>query len=279
MLAAVTFAIPFYSGVDFLARTVKSILAQDDDSWDAVVCDDGAEAGVEDVVRAAGGGRVRYLRNPTNLGMAPNFNRCLDVATTDLVTVLHADDELMPSYCRTMRIAADRHPHAAAVFCRTHIIDEHGAPAFSLTDFAKELLLNPARTEELVLHGEPGVRALLRGNFIMAPTLCFRKTVLGARRFPEGFKFVMDWELTMKLLLDGDAIVGIPDRCYRYRRHGDNATAQYTRTQLRFREESAYYERMKVIAAERGWDACVRIATHKRMFRLNMAFHALKQAA
>lgn len=279
MRPSVTFAIPFYSGIDYLGRTLRSILEQHDTSWEAVVCDDGAEPGVEELVRAVGGGRVRYERNAQNLGMARNFNRCIDVATTELVTVLHADDELMPTYCGTMRAAAERHPTAAAIFCRAKIIDERGEPRFSLTDVVKDVLLNPAPNQELVLEGERGVRALLKGNFIMAPTLCFRKAVLGARRFPDGFKFVMDWELTTRLLLDGDSLVGIPDRCYRYRRHEENATSKYTRTQLRFREESAYYDRMKVTATERGWSECVRLASGKRIIKFNVTYRALKNVA
>lgn len=279
VLPRVTFAIPFYTGGEYLARVVRSILAQHDQSWEAVVCDDGPEQGIAELVRSCGDGRVRYLRNPHNLGMAGNFNRCIEVADTELVTVLHADDELMPGYTATMRAAAARSPKAAALFCRAEIIDEHGAPRFSLTDVVKDVLLNPSPRAEFLLEGEPGIRALLRGNFIMAPTLCFRKSVLGSRRFPEGFKFVMDWELTTRLLLDGNSLVGLPERCYRYRRHEENATSRYTRTQLRFREESAYYDRMKKIAGERGWDTCVRIATQKRMVKLNLMYLALKNLA
>lgn len=273
---AITFAIPFYTGIPYLARALQSIVAQEDTRWEAVVCDDGPEEGIEEIVRSFGEGRVRYVRNPTNLGMAANFNRCIDVAETELVTVLHGDDELMPSYVATMLAAAERHPEAAALFCRAEIIDEHGTPRFSLTDVVKEVLINPGPRQELRLAGEPGVRALLKGNFIMAPTLCFRKSVLGARRFPLGYKFVMDWELTTRLLLDGDVLVGLPERCYRYRRHEENATSKYTRTQLRFREESEYYDRMRTKAAERGWDACVRLASHKRIIKLNVTYLALK---
>jgi glycosyltransferase involved in cell wall biosynthesis len=275
----ITFAIPFYTGITYLARVLQSILAQEDPNWEAIVCDDGPEQGVEAIVRTFGGGRVRYLRNPKNLGIAGNFNRCLDVAETDLVTVLHADDELLPTYCGTMRAAALRHPRAAALFCRAEIIDERGEHVFSLTDVVKDVLINPSPKQELILAGEPGIRALLKGNFIMAPTLCFRKDVIGARRFPEGFKFVMDWELTTSLLLDGEHLIGLPERCYRYRRHDEAATSKYTRTQLRFREESGYYDRMKLKAQERGWDECVRLATRKRIIKLNVTYRALKNVA
>jgi glycosyltransferase involved in cell wall biosynthesis len=273
-----TFAIPFYKGHDFLTRTLASLLAQDDPSWQAVVCDDGDAAGTQALVEGFADPRLRYLKNPHNLGIGGNFNRGLDVAETELVTLLHADDELMPSYTRTMRAAAARHPDAAAFYCRAEIIDGASARAFSLADVVKDVLINPSRRTETILHGEPGLRALLSGNFIMAPTLCFRRRVLGARRFPAAYHFVLDWELTTTLLLDGETLIGLPDRCYRYRRHEAAQTSQHTKTQLRFREESEFYDRIRPKVAARGWDACVRVTTRKRMVKLNIMYGAVKHA-
>lgn len=277
--AAITFAIPFYSGLTYLARAVHSVVAQTDPDWEAYVCDDGSPEGVEEIVRAFGDGRVRYLRNPRNLGMGRNFNRCIEAARTDLVTIVHNDDELKPTYGAKMRGAAARYPSAVALFCRTDVIDEQGEPRFSVPDVVKDVFVSPSQTRDIVLEGEEGIRALLRGNFINAPTLCFRKSVLGTRRFDPQYKFVLDCELTSQLLLDGDTIVGLPDRCYRYRRHAEAATSQYTRTQLRFFEESAYYDRMRVAADQRGWSQTALMARDKRMVKLNLAYRALKDLA
>jgi glycosyltransferase involved in cell wall biosynthesis len=274
----VTFGIPYYAGRDYLARTLQSVVAQDDRSWQAFVCDDGSEPGIAAIVEEFGDGRISYFKNPANIGMANNFNRCIDLAETDLVCVLHADDELMPSYTRTMREAALRHPGAAAFYCRTQVIDAESRPTFSLVDEVKDRLINPSVTKETLLAGEPAFFALLHGNFINAPTLCFRKRVLGGRRFPQ-HKFVLDWELTSQLVLDGDTIVGLPDRCYRYRRHPGAATSHYTKSQLRFREESEFFDLMIVEARRRGWARCERLARQKRIVKLNLMFFALRSLA
>lgn len=273
-----TFAIPFYSGRAFLERTIQSAVAQDDPAWELVVCDDGSEPGIEELVRSFGDPRLRYLRNPGNLGMGRNFNQCLDIATTELVCVLHADDELGPTYCRTMRQVARRHPEAAAFFCPVEIIGPDSQPRFSLADLVKRYI-NPARHEERVLQGQEAMQALLVANFIYAPTLCFRKAVLGERRFPPEYRFVLDWELTCKLVLDGETLVGVPEVCFRYRRHQDNATERLTRENARFQEEIAFYERMLAVVRERGWRRCVRVAEQRRLLKLNVAYRTLKSAA
>jgi len=273
----ITLAIPYYSGLEFLERTLTSVLAQTSDDWACVLCDDSSDERVAPLVQRVGKGRIRYAKNPGNLGMGANFNRCIEVAETDLVTVVHADDELAPEYVSTMHAAAERHPRAAAFYCNATIIGPNSEPRFSLADLVKRMITPSARTE-VVLAGEPGVRALMQGNFIVAPTLCFRRSVLGTRRFPTDVRFIMDVSLTTQLLLDGEHIVGLPAHAYRYRRHDENATEQLTRTQDRYREESAFYDRMYEIATTRGWLECAKTARRKRILKLNLAYRSLKSA-
>ncbi len=270
-----TFAIPFYSGIHYLPRAIESVLAQSDSSWRALVCDDGSVEGTEELVRSYGDSRIAYFKNPRNLGMAGNWNRCLELAESDLITLLHEDDELEPSYCATLRSAAARHPNAVAFYCGAHVIGDDGRPTFSFPDFIKYNFINPSPSKEIVLDGEEGVRALLKGDFIMAPTLCFRRSRLGGERFHEALKFVLDIQLTTDLLFRGEQIVGLPDMCYRYRRHDNNATSQYTQTLLRFHEESDFYDRILPRVRERGWQRCVRLATGKRIIKLNLSFRFL----
>ena len=177
-----------------------------------------------------------------------------------------------------MHAASERHPEAVAIYCATVIIGPDSRPAFSMADAVKRFI-NPASRDEVVLHGEPGIRALVTANFIIAPTLCFRKRILGDRRFPDGFKFILDWELTTSLLLDGESLVGLPRRSYRYRRHDDSTTEELSRTYQRFGEESAHYDRMREIAMQHGWERCVELATRKRMLKLNMTYRTLKSLA
>lgn len=272
---SLTFAIPFYSGIRYLPVALESVRAQEDPNWLAIVCDDGNVPGVDELIRSYRDHRIRYYKNPSNLGMAGNWNRCIELAATDLVTLLHEDDVLRPNYCGLMRRAAAEHSTATAFYCQAHIIGPHGEPAFSFPDFIKFHFVNPAPRSTTVLKGETGVRALLRGDFIMCPTLCFRKSRLGTLRFSEQYKFVQDIELTTQILVAGGTIVGLPDLGYQYRRHENNATAEYTRSFFRFEEESAYYDRVLALALERGWQSCIEPARRRRIIKLNLGYVTL----
>lgn len=272
-----TIAIPFYAGQPYLRLAINSVCRQDRSDWQLLICDDaGPEPGTEDLVRSYGDPRLSYHRNERNLGMSGNWNRCLDLAGTDLVTLLHADDLLLPNYTRLMTTAAEADADAAAFFCGARIIDADGNACFSLADAVKSRLHSIPARGRLRLEGRAGVEALLPGNFIMCPTVCYRKIALGSRRFRPDLRQVQDLELFTRLLLDGKRLVGLPQVAYAYRRHPANATARQTRELVRFEEESALFDYLACRAEERGWWRAARLARDKRIIKLHLAFQMLR---
>ena len=270
----ITFAVPFYKGKDYLARAIRSVFAQDAPEWQLVVCDDSPGGAAEEVVRAFADPRIGYVRNEQNLGMAGNWNRGLDVATTELVTLLHADDELLPNYARLITRAAAEHPRAAGVFCRARVIGPDGRPVFSLPDRVKDVLVRWG-SDPVRVAGPAGVASLLRGNFIMCPTVCYRRPVLGERRFSARWKFVLDLAFFTRLLSEGEELIGVPEFGYAYRRHPENATAAYTESLLRFEEEAVLYNELAATARSRRWAEVFRVARQKRIIRLHLGFRIL----
>jgi glycosyltransferase involved in cell wall biosynthesis len=276
----ITFAVPFYRGTDYLERAVRSAAAQTAPDWRLVVADDSPDGSGAAVVERVGDARVRYSRNARTLGMAGNWNRCLDLVDTPLVTLLHADDELLPNYAAVMTAGAASHSDAAALYCRAVVVGPTGAPVFSLADRVKDFIA-PRAAGPTRLAGPAGVAALLRGNFIMCPTVCYRTDRLRGRRFDPRWRFVLDLDFFTRLLTDGDAIVGLPDAAYAYRRHAGNATAEYTETLLRFEEEAALYDELAAEARRRGrgWEAVGRVGRGKRILRLHLLYRIAADVA
>ncbi len=273
-----TIAIPFHRGLDYLRVAIESVRAQTVPDWQLVVADDRGEASseaVEDLVGSFGDPRIRYRPNPHNLGMVANWNRCLELAETELVTLLHADDRLLPGYAATMLALADRHPEAVALFCGAQIIDAEGRPRFSLADAVKHFFV-PGRSGDVVLRGEDSLRVIMAGNFIMCPTLCLRRPVLGARRFEETWRQVQDLELTSRLLLEDETLVGTREVAYAYRRHPENATARQSESLLRFDEEFALFAGVAERAARRGWPRAASVSQRASIVRLHLAYRALR---
>lgn len=266
-----TIAIPFYKGQAYLRKAIESVLRQTSANWRLIICDDGLEPGTAELVNSFGDSRIRFLKNDHNLGMAGNWNRCLDAADSDLVNLLHNDDELLPSYIEEMLRAGREFPDAAAFFCRARVIDAAGRETFSLVDYVKRFL-QPTTEGPLILQGKLALAALMHGDFIMCPTVCYRKSRLPGERFRAEWKQVLDLDFFTRILLEGGTMVGLPVVAYSYRRHDENATAQQTATLLRFEEESRFHDEVVVIARERGWPSVARVAAGKRVIKLHLLF-------
>ncbi|HZU36249.1 MAG TPA: glycosyltransferase family 2 protein [Gemmataceae bacterium] len=267
-----TFAIPFYQGRQYLELAVRSVLRQYNPNWELIICDDaGSEPDIAELVASFQDRRIRYERNPTRLGMAGNWNRCLDIVRTELVTLLHADDELLENYTDLMLAAAEQYREAAALFCRARIIDAASRPCFSFVDSFKRFLL-PGKGPALTLQGRAAIQALLRGDFLMCPTACYRMDRLGGRRFSTQWRMVQDLEFFTRLLLEGLTLVALTTPAYAYRRHPQNATATYTADLGRFREEVQLYDQLRAKAHRRGWMEVVRATDAKTIIKLHLCY-------
>jgi glycosyltransferase involved in cell wall biosynthesis len=270
-----TVAIPFYKGHGYLRAAIESVLRQTSPEWRLIVCDDSPDPGTAELVTSFADSRVRYFRNDHNLGMAGNWNRCLETAETDLVNLLHNDDELLPNYVEVMLQAGREHPDAAAFFCRAKVIDSTGRERFSPADYVKQFL-QPRSRGPLVLEGRSAIEALMHGDFIMCPTVCYRKSRLPAERFNGDWRMVLDLDFFTRILLNRGTMVGLPAVAYAYRRHAENATSQYTESLLRFEEESRLHDRVATVARDRGWPEVARVAARKRIIKLHLMFRILQ---
>ncbi len=128
----------------------------------------------------------------------------------------------------------------------------------------------------------PASRACARwraADFVMCPTLAWRRARLGARRFETTWKQVQDLELLTRLLLEGEAIAGTRRRAYLYRRHPHSATAVQTEDLSRFEEEVAVLDRVAGRARALGFEAAARVADRKTIVRLHLAARAASDLA
>lgn len=274
-MSSITFAVPYYRDAALLAAAVASVRAQTIDDWDLVVIDDAGPDGsaAAALVASLGDERVRYVRAADNLGLAGNWNRCLDAATAPIVTLLHADDELAPRYAEVVLAAHARHREAAAVFCGVEVIGVRGEALRSLPDAVKRMI-RPRRVGDLVVEGDAGLASLMRGQYVFCPSLAFRRDALGPLRFDTRWRMVLDLALLAELLFTGRRLVGLADVAYRYRRHGANESERLTAEATRFVEESAIHREIAARARTLGWRQTARMAALMPTVRLHALYRA-----
>ena len=271
----ITYAIPYYSGIGYLRMALQSLIDQENPNWLAIVLDDRGGEDAEETVLSFKDDRISYVRNETNLGLAGNWNKALSLAVTEFVTLFHSDDELESNYTGLILGLMNRHKGAVAGHCRTRVIDASGGNLWSLPDEVTKII-RPKGNDDIVTQGEEGLLSLVKGAWIFCPTLCYRKSLLPSGGFSSAWKFVLDVDLTSRILFDGGVIVGTPTVGYRYRRHSTNQTALLTQSNIRFQEEIDYLNHVSMRSSEIGWKRVQRSADRKVIVRLHLLYQALR---
>lgn len=129
-IPAVSVGMPVFNGETFLEVAISSVLAQTFEDLELIICDNASSDRTAEICRdyAARDRRIRYFRNPHNLGAAPNYNLAFNHARGRYFKWLAHDDRMTPSYlAKTVRILDER---SDAVLCNSVVsyIDQYGAP-------------------------------------------------------------------------------------------------------------------------------------------------------
>ncbi len=117
-----------YNGERYLAEALDSLLAQTFEDFELIICDNASTDRTEEIGRvyAARDRRVRYARNPSNLGAPRNHRRALALSRGQYFRWAAADDLLAPEYLARCVEVLDREPAVVLAYPKTRFIDEHG---------------------------------------------------------------------------------------------------------------------------------------------------------
>lgn len=124
----VSIGVPVHNGEDYLAVTLDSILAQTFSDFAIIICDnastDATRTICEDYV--ARDSRVRYHRQPHNLGAAPNYNSVYHRSRGRYFKWSAHDDLVEPAFLERCVAALQAHPESPVAYARFDQIDADG---------------------------------------------------------------------------------------------------------------------------------------------------------
>lgn len=126
MPARVSVIVTSYNYGRFLPRTLESVLSQEIDGLEVVVVDNHSTDDSWEIVQsfAARDERIRPYRHERNIGMVPNHNRGLELATGHRVTFLSADDYFLPGHLARVLAAHEQHRDVDLVYTSYVKVDE-----------------------------------------------------------------------------------------------------------------------------------------------------------
>lgn len=198
----VSICIPAYNAESSIGETLESALAQTYANIEIIVSDNASTDRTGEIV----GGymqadpRIRYFRNGTNLGMVRNWNAAIRQAEGEFVKLLCADDTLAPR-CIELQVAAfHEHPGAVLVTNNIKIIDSNSKIVGSRKN---------ARKTKVVSGKSLARESFIRKNIVGEPSCVLARVgaLIDAGLFDERFSYLPDWDLWLKVLPRGDAVM------------------------------------------------------------------------
>lgn len=122
-----TVAIPAFNREGMIRAAIESALRTERDDIQIFVIDNCSEDKTVEVSESYGDPRLKVLRNPRNLGLFGNFNRCLEVAAdTPYLCLLCSDDRLKPGFLERAIEVMEAHPECSLLTTRAQFIDVEG---------------------------------------------------------------------------------------------------------------------------------------------------------
>lgn len=210
-MTKVSVIMPVYNGQAFLAESVKSILNQTHPFLELVIVDDASVDSTSEIIKEFASGKIIYLRNDRNLGVAESLNRGICHSTGEYIARMDADDIALPNRLKKQVNYLEQHQEIGV--CGTWV-RFHG------------------RYEGIVEKRPvgPGVLKafLMLDNPLMHPTVVMRRRVFDAVGvvYDRRFERCEDFELWERLAAV-TAIDNIPEPLLRYRVHDTNVTTRH----------------------------------------------------
>ena len=188
-----TVAIPTCNGSHHIDVTIRSALGQEGVEFDLILSDDRSDDDTIDRVRRIAGDRARVEVNAERLGLAGNWNRCVALARTPFVAILHQDDLIHPGHLAAH--LATFGPSTGLVASGAGVIDDKGEAVgggavepgglggddrrYPPGSFAAELAVgNPLRCSAVTLRAEA------------------HRAVGG---FDPSYRYVVDWDFWLRV--------------------------------------------------------------------------------
>src|SRR5215475_428184 len=123
-----TVGLPVYNGERYLAESLDALLGQTFTDFELIISDNASTDGTPDICRRyeKEDPRVRYVRQPRNIGLAPNHNFVVEQARGKLFKWAANDDLYARDLLERCVDALDKYPHVVLAHSWTAKIDGSG---------------------------------------------------------------------------------------------------------------------------------------------------------
>lgn len=125
----VSIGLPVYNAQRFLDATLKCLLSQSFRNFELIICDNCSTDRTEEMCRSYSkqDERIRYHRNPVNIGVSRNFNLAFSLAKGEYFKWAAVGDLCAPEFIERCIAVLEKETNVVLCYPKTCLIDENGA--------------------------------------------------------------------------------------------------------------------------------------------------------
>ena len=202
----ISIILPTYNRLDYLQRSIGSVLNQNYQDWELIIWDDGSDDGTADFCQSLVDQRIRYFWHE-NCGVSFARNCAIEKSLGEYLAFLDSDDEWLPDKLSIQMDILEQFPDIDMIFSNfnnINLLNETSSVAFS--DMAGSFGKMKTRTlNDGLFHIEEGfLESIAAENFIATDTVILKKKLIEEfGGFNETLRNAVDFELWWRLGLAG----------------------------------------------------------------------------
>lgn len=207
-----TYAIPVYERYGYFEEALDSALNQTVASPIVVVDNGSSHARFQEIIESKKSERIKFFKNPENVGMFANWNLAARYAETEFVMILGDDDYVLPNYTEEFENSLDSHPDIDGYYT-------------AIRWFSAEPMDFPSYTYPLGYQtGQTLLEAAAEhGLGIPSTSLCLRRSLFEHTGFLERPHGNSDWLFAYEALANS-TVFGHHEILAGYRKHRESDT-------------------------------------------------------
>lgn len=202
MSTLVSVCIPAYNNEEYIGRTIESVFDQSYQKWELIIVDDCSTDRTVEIVNGyqEQDSRVHLFQNESNLGMAGNWNRCVELASGDYIKFICADDILLEKCIETELNIFLKNPELSMVVSDSRLINDQDVPTGAFPRYPFGGIKDGRRLAK---------RSLIFINYFGMPcAVMFRKELfLRVGGFSKEFHYIVDFDLWLAMAFHGKVYV------------------------------------------------------------------------
>ena len=188
----VSICIPVYNGEKTIKDTILSIINQTYKNIEIIISDNKSTDNTVSVVNEFKDSRISFYKNDSNIGLARNWNKCLEKCTGKYIHFICADDTLSPECIEEKVKIMESDKDVVMVINTMNMYNEEKKIVMKRKIYNKDTVIDGHKFAK---------KSLYRGNIYGGPSnVLFRKDTLEKSGiFPTNTYYTTDWEFTLRL--------------------------------------------------------------------------------